>query len=309
MKSKKRKPNGYWTLKHCLDEALKCVSRTEFHEKYPAAYAAAHRKGWLSSCTRHMEILGNKYNRLIYAIFFSDNHVYVGLTGNPKRRFKDHLNDKKGIPYKYIEKTGLKPEFKILTKFLDRCVASKKEGVFKEKFQKEGYVILNKSKTGGLGGVTKMWTKEKCLKEALKYKTRTEFQKNNTSSYQSARKNKWLKEICSHMEIKNKPITYWTFNNIMSLAKKYKSLFEFKKRHGKAFSILSSNIKWKKIIYKKLNWIHRKPNGYWTKEVCKLHALKYKSKEEWKKKFNSVYVRVCKNGWLEECCSHMTLYK
>jgi hypothetical protein len=43
------------------------------------------------------------------------------------------------------------------------------------------------------------WTKEKCYEEALKYKTRTTYQKSNHSSYEVARKNKWLNEICKHM--------------------------------------------------------------------------------------------------------------
>lgn len=43
------------------------------------------------------------------------------------------------------------------------------------------------------------WTKENCHIEALKYKTRTEYAKNNMTSYNKARKEKWLNDICDHM--------------------------------------------------------------------------------------------------------------
>lgn len=45
----------------------------------------------------------------------------------------------------------------------------------------------------------KYWTKEKCTEEALKYKHRGEFQKNNKSAYKISLYNGWLDEICSHM--------------------------------------------------------------------------------------------------------------
>lgn len=48
------------------------------------------------------------------------------------------------------------------------------------------------------------WTKEKCQEEALKYNSRTEFQKNSVSAYVRSRKEGWLDEICSHMnKLKN----------------------------------------------------------------------------------------------------------
>jgi hypothetical protein len=39
------------------------------------------------------------------------------------------------------------------------------------------------------------WTKEKCKEESSKYRTRYEFQKNNSSAYIQSRINKWLDEF------------------------------------------------------------------------------------------------------------------
>jgi len=43
------------------------------------------------------------------------------------------------------------------------------------------------------------WTKERCKEEALKYKTRHEFELGNTSAYLTSRRNNWLDEIGNHM--------------------------------------------------------------------------------------------------------------
>ena len=56
----------------------------------------------------------------------------------------------------------------------------------------------------------KYWNKEKAHKEALKYKTRNEFYKKSRYAYEISRKNKWLDEICSHMQKIKKPSDYWT---------------------------------------------------------------------------------------------------
>lgn len=53
------------------------------------------------------------------------------------------------------------------------------------------------------------WSKERCLEEALKYKTRKEFSDNSSSAYTLCLKKKWIEEACSHMKIVHKPKNYW----------------------------------------------------------------------------------------------------
>jgi len=48
-------------------------------------------------------------------------------------------------------------------------------------------------------GKNKYWTLDKCKENALGYATRLDWQKGNSSAYQSARKNGWLEECCLHM--------------------------------------------------------------------------------------------------------------
>ena len=70
----------------------------------------------------------------------------------------------------------------------------------------------------------KIWNKENCYKEALKYSSRKQFILNNQSAYQAARKNKWLDEICSHM---NKLHNNWTKEECYQIALKYQTKIEF----------------------------------------------------------------------------------
>ena len=65
------------------------------------------------------------------------------------------------------------------------------------------YLILNKNKTGTLGGPHLKWDYESCKKESLKYKNRIEFQEKCSRAYQISRENNWLDECCVHMK-KNK---------------------------------------------------------------------------------------------------------
>jgi hypothetical protein len=44
--------------------------------------------------------------------------------------------------------------------------------------------------------------KEKCIEEALKLKTWSEFQKKSKTAYQIAYKNGWLDEICQYINSK-----------------------------------------------------------------------------------------------------------
>jgi len=239
---KNRKPRGYWTEERCLEVALKCKTRKEFVEKYSGARYSAVKNGWIEKCHKHMIYLGNYYKRLIYAVLFPDKSVYVGLTYNPEKRFKNHLVSKKSSVYKHIKNTGLSPEFKILTKLIDKQEASIKEGVFESNYRKKGYNILNKSKTGVLGGGVTKWTKKSCHIEALKYNSRYEFKLNNPSAYNASHNSYWIDDITSHMTNGIRPIGYWhNKQNCILEAKKYKYRSEFKKKNSTAYQSCCKN--------------------------------------------------------------------
>ena len=85
-----KKPNGYWTYEKCKEASLMYTNKTELQEKCSSAYNVIKKNRW-DELTSHMEILGNKYKRLIYVYEFSDKYCYIGLTGNIKRRSRQHI--------------------------------------------------------------------------------------------------------------------------------------------------------------------------------------------------------------------------
>ena len=44
------------------------------------------------------------------------------------------------------------------------------------------------------------WTKENCHKEALKHTRRIDFKRAQNNAYRICIKNKWIDDVCSHMD-------------------------------------------------------------------------------------------------------------
>jgi len=195
-----------WSKDKCQEEALKYKYRTEFKKESPGAYAASLKNNWIDDICKHMNVIGDKFNRLVYAYEFPDNHVYVGLTCNEERRHlqhtSEHFNVKIKSPvFKHIIKTGRHPIKKILTEgYVNPYKALSLQDKWKYEYKREGWIILGTSKTDRSLGGLKKWYKENCILEALKYTTRSEFCTNANGAYTSALKNGWLDEICSHMK-------------------------------------------------------------------------------------------------------------
>jgi predicted GIY-YIG superfamily endonuclease len=292
IKIKMRKPNNYWTKENCKNEALKYKSRTEFSKCSMGAYSAAkNRYKCLDDICNHMVAVGNKYKRCIYVYEFSDNYSYVGLTSNIYKRNQRHL--KKGTVYKHIEKNS-NYILKQLTNYIDVDNAIKLEHDYVLEYKKNNWNILNKSKTGSLGGHTKKWTKENCEIEALKYNTRNDFCKKSAGAYRSSLLNNWLDDVCKHMNNRNN----WTKENCKNEALKYNTRFNFCKNCKSAYTSALNN-GWldelcehmgdKKIL-----------RDYWTKEKCKEESLKYNGRGEFSIKSPYSYKVSRINKWLSE---------
>lgn len=299
--AEKRKPNGYWTKETCHEVAKKYTTRTEFSIDAGGAYTIAKRNDWLDEICSHMTVVGDKKHRAIYVFEFQDRHAYVGLSYNIKERKQQHLNNQKSPVYRHREKT-LEYTFKNLTDYISINDATKMEKHFLNEYKNNGWTLLNTAKTGALGGSTLKWTFDRCLEEALEYNTRKEFETNSQSAYNSARRNKWLNEICSHMDRVQKTKNYWTEENCRDEALKYNYRTEFHKNAGSAYAAASKMGKLDCIcshMYKPIRW------SKWTKERCQTKALNYQTKKEFKEKSPGAYSYASKKKFLEQICSHM----
>ena len=186
-----------YTKEFCISESKKYNTLKDLITNDFYLYNKILKNNWSDELFSHMIYSGNLHHRCIYAYEFLDNFVYVGLTYNINKRNDEHM--KRGPVFKHIKDFNIYPTLIKLTDYLDIKEAKIMEREYLERYLKNGWKILNLSKTGGFGGNFKIWSKEKCLNEASKYKTKTEYLK-NSSSYHAARKNGWLCEICSHMK-------------------------------------------------------------------------------------------------------------
>lgn len=94
-----------------------------------------------------------------------------------------------------------------------------------------------------------------------------------------------------------------TFEECLRVARKYKTRADFYKSDCNVY-MSAYNHGWLDKVCSHM--ISRgKPNGYWTFDNCKKHALECKTKTEFMRNFPSAYSIASRNGWIKKICSHM----
>jgi hypothetical protein len=79
------------------------------------------------------------------------------------------------------------------------------------------------------------WTKEMVHKEALKYKTRKEFQLNSSPACNYAKKKKWIIEVCSHMVNLTGKRSIRTIEDCKEVALRYDVMVDFMKKENAVY--------------------------------------------------------------------------
>jgi len=149
-------PNRYWhNFENCKNEVLKYPTKIEFVRGSQHVYNIALKNNWIDEICKHMIPIGNMYHRCIYSYEFPDNHVYVGLTYNIDVRQRNRDLDLTDTVTMYINKTKLMPVRKQLTDYIPVDDAIRLEGEFLLKYVNDGWIALNRMKTGGIGGGTR----------------------------------------------------------------------------------------------------------------------------------------------------------
>jgi predicted GIY-YIG superfamily endonuclease len=225
-------PNGYWNYNNIKKEALKYKHRHLFKIKCESAYGSARRLGILDDVCSHMETLGSNINRFVYSFEFEDVSVYIGLTYNMDKRYVQHFKDDKSAVYKHCKFFCDKFTYKKLG-YYGKDEASIKEGEWVEKYKSSGWRILNKHKTGSLGGSFK-WSYDSLYDLALSYTSYKEFREENRGAYEKIRTESWF-EILEHLEYSKKPRNYWSNKRLLEEKAKYESLEDFRKHNRTAY--------------------------------------------------------------------------
>lgn len=300
--SKKRKPKDYWSKEKCQEESSKYRTRSEFSKKSISAYSKAWENGWLDEICGHMIHIGNKFKRCVYVYEFSDKKAYVGLTFNINSRMQQH--SKRGPVFSHIKFTNLNPDIKRLTDYIDVEDAKIKESEFVDFYKSNGWKLLNTAKTGACGGGARKWTKDKCGEEALKYTNVKDYRKNSLS-YRAAVRNKWIDEICLHMNRKKNSFNYWTKDRCKEEALKFEKRNEFGLAFPGAYAACRKN-KWLDEVCGHMKRRKIKPKGFWTKLKCWEESKMFNTKGEFQKGSRSAYQIACRNNWIDEICEHMS---
>jgi len=274
-----------WTEEMIREEALKYKSKSEFVQQSGGAYQAAKRLGILDDVVSHMELKGSKFARAIYSYEFPDKSVYVGLTYDFGKRNNSHMNSESSSVFQHMMKTGYKPTLKKLTSFMNKDEASRMETKLAQKYKEEGWNLLNKAKTGALGGDTVLWTREQIQSEAQKYDTLKDFYENAASAIQAAKKigDDFYQQIIGSMKM---GLKYWSDEELDKIAKQYKTRQEFvdndpmayqaaKRRGDEFYNSITDHMGYQRI--------------QWTEDLLRKESMKYKSKNEFAKSSPSAY--------------------
>lgn len=156
---------------------------------------------------------------------------------------------------------------------------------------------------GEVNGMNKKikWTLEKLKAEALKYSRRVDFQYGSVGAYLSARRQKLLETICTHMQ---EPATKkYTDEEIFEIAKQFKTRSEFAK-NSKAYA--SASLRGKHFLNRVCaHMTSVKKVQKHTKKTAAKDALKYKTRREWCLNDAGSYLASVKNGWVNDLCKHM----
>jgi predicted GIY-YIG superfamily endonuclease len=223
---RKKQPNGYWTKGRCAARAKLHSTRTAFKNAEPGAHCSAAENGWLDDICAHMDRRGNRALRHVYVIMSREQRsVYVGLSFNVRRRIAEH---KRGGALK-VQALLAKPHRIFISGLMSKNEAGHREIDLISRFRDRGYVALNVTRGGTLGGAVRKWTKDACVTEAVKYSTRRDFQVGSPSAYQSAHRNGWLDEVCAHTVpgVITGRVPYWTRDRVMAEALKFTRRWDF----------------------------------------------------------------------------------
>lgn len=264
----KVKPFGYWNnYEHCKEEIKKYKSIHDLSHKSYGCYHSICKNGWKDLYKLlPNEINYHGYNEEIHCVYvykIEETHsCYVGRSLRIKIRDRQHRN---GIHhsngeieydnlYKHCKDNNIEiPQYEVLEKGLTAIQSQEKEEYWLNKFQEEGWNIINKGQVGigkgSLGGRLK-WDYDSCLWESKKYSSKSEMKLNNQSAYNSSVKNGWIDDFFTN---KKYPKGYWdNLENCKKVAINCKNFKDLSNKYGAAYKSVREH-SWHKFIEFKNN--------------------------------------------------------
>lgn len=97
---------------------------------------------------------------------------------------------------------------------------------------------------------------------------------------------------------------FWNKERCAAEALKYQRRTDFRRSSKSCYHAALAN-RWLNDVCAHMS-ILKRPDGYWTKARCAAEALKFHSRFEFDRNFNSAYTAAQRRGWLDEICGHMS---
>ena len=150
------------------------------------------------------------------------------------------------------------------------------------------------------------WTQECLINEAKKYTTKSEWMRENVSSYNTALKNNVLFELCTSLmknDVEFGKVIY-TFDVCKEAYDKYESMKEIIEKEKPAYNAAIRN-GWNEELSKNKEKYSQHKSTKWTFEKIKNEASKYNSIKEFANANRSAYYKAIYSKWLLHVIDHM----
>lgn len=205
----------YDKLENCLNEALRYKSRSELHNANRACHKKIKKHGWEDICFAHMRKatkLPGYWNDLEHCIGECNKYDSYDDFSDKSSPCKDAIkrNGWELICYKnfkdYKPWSFQKKDFINFTKIYKSVLELyyKNPELFSRLYYSNWFNEVNElmqEKVSILEEYAKELLFSYCQNEAKEYIMRYSFQVGSPYAYMTAKKNKWLDDICSHMQI------------------------------------------------------------------------------------------------------------
>ena len=197
-----------WTKERCLTSAMKYTSRSAWSKGDKKAYNAAQRYGWLEDCCVHMRNPKQKWTKercLTSAMKYTSRSAWnkgdqKAYTAAQRHGWLDDCCQHMRNPnQKWTKERCLRAAKKFTTRSAwsegdnNSYIAAIRNGWFEE---------CCAHMQSPQNGWRRKWTKERCLKSAMKYTSRSNWAEGDSRAYGAAYRHGWLEDCCAHMQRK-----------------------------------------------------------------------------------------------------------
>ena len=285
-------PDGYWTLERCKEVARRYKTKVEWRIGDRASFSAANKQKWISECCGHMETGGLWFGPasiaetlLSHDISYESEYRFKADPEIARRPFDFYL-----------------PDYNLIIEFhgeqhligWGRRDSDAKSIQGRDSF-KRNWALVN-----GINFLEiKQW--EISSKEEIE---RLVLDALHEISAREGLDISLKKRALSGAEaLKVRAKLKWTLNTCMDEAKKYSGIKEWQIASAGSYNAAFA----KGWLEQCCVHMDRKlfPRNHWTLERCIEDARQYQTKTQWASARRSGYTVASKNGWLDQCTSHM----